>query len=76
MRLHCVIVEIPEGSWGAAGRTVETEMIGRLIGATQGPERFAEALAIGAKMKLRACRSLSTSSRRHDLHLHKQLRPD
>jgi phenylpyruvate tautomerase PptA (4-oxalocrotonate tautomerase family) len=51
MRLHTVIVEIPEGSWGAAGRTVETELIGKLIGATQGPARFAEAKAIGAKMK-------------------------
>ena len=27
------------------------EMIGKLIGATQGPKRFAEAQAIGAKMK-------------------------
>ena len=51
MRLHTVIIEIPEGSWGAGGRTVDTELIGKLIGATQGPERFAEARAIGAKMK-------------------------
>jgi phenylpyruvate tautomerase PptA (4-oxalocrotonate tautomerase family) len=51
MRIHTVIIEIPEGSWGAAGRTVDTEMIGKLIGATQGPARFAEARAIGAKMK-------------------------
>jgi phenylpyruvate tautomerase PptA (4-oxalocrotonate tautomerase family) len=51
MRLHCVIVEIPEGSWGAGGRTVETELIGKLIGATEGPERFAEAQALGVKMK-------------------------
>ena len=51
MRLHCVIIEIPKGSWGAAGKTVETDMIGKLIGATRGPERFAEALAIGRKMK-------------------------
>jgi phenylpyruvate tautomerase PptA (4-oxalocrotonate tautomerase family) len=46
MRLHTVIIEIPEGSWGAGGRTVDTELIGKLIGATQGPERFAEARAI------------------------------
>ncbi len=46
-----MIVEIPEGSWGAAGQTVDTEMIGKLIGAIQGPERFAEARAIAAKMK-------------------------
>jgi phenylpyruvate tautomerase PptA (4-oxalocrotonate tautomerase family) len=51
MRIHTVLIEIPEGSWGAAGQTVDTEMIGKLIGATQGPERFAEARAIGAKMK-------------------------
>jgi phenylpyruvate tautomerase PptA (4-oxalocrotonate tautomerase family) len=51
MRLHTVLFEIPEGSWGAAGRTVETDMIGKLIGATRGPERFAEAKAIAVKMK-------------------------
>ena len=51
MRLHTVIVEIPEGSWGAAGQTVDTEMIGKLIGATRGLERFAEAKALAAKMK-------------------------
>jgi phenylpyruvate tautomerase PptA (4-oxalocrotonate tautomerase family) len=51
MRLHTVIIEIPEGSWGAGGRTVDTELIGKLIGATEGPERFAEARALAAKMK-------------------------
>ena len=51
MRLHCVVVEIPEGSWGAGGQTVDTEKISRLIGATKGPKRFAEAKEIGAKMK-------------------------
>lgn len=51
MRLHTVFIEIPEGSWGAGGQTVETELIGKLIGATQGPERFAEAQALAAKMK-------------------------
>ena len=28
-----MIIEIPEGSWGAGGRTVDTELIGKLIGA-------------------------------------------
>jgi phenylpyruvate tautomerase PptA (4-oxalocrotonate tautomerase family) len=51
MRLHTVILEIPEGSWGAGGRTVDTELIGKLIGANEGPERFAEARALAAKMK-------------------------
>lgn len=51
MRLHCVVVEIPEGSWGAGGQTVDTNKISKLIGATQGPERLAEATEIGAKMK-------------------------
>lgn len=51
MRIHTVFIEIPEGSWGAGGRTVDTETIGKLIGATQGPERFAEAKAIGVKMR-------------------------
>lgn len=51
MRLHCVIVEIPEGSWGAGGQTIDTEKISKLIGATQGPTRLAEAREIAAKMK-------------------------
>jgi phenylpyruvate tautomerase PptA (4-oxalocrotonate tautomerase family) len=51
MRLHCVIIEIPEGSWGAGGQTVDTDKISKLIGATQGPKRLAEAKEIAAKMK-------------------------
>lgn len=38
MRLHLVLVEIPEGSWGAGGQTIETEEIAMLLGATEGPE--------------------------------------
>ena len=49
MRLHCVIVEIPEGSWGAGGQTVDTDKISKLIGATQGPKRLAEAKEIGPR---------------------------
>lgn len=51
MRLHTVIVEIPEGSWGAGGQTIDTEKISKLIGATQGPKRLAEARENAAKMK-------------------------
>src|SRR6202020_109685 len=51
MRLHVIVVEIPEGSWGAGGRTIDTEKISKLIGATQGPARLAEALELGKKMK-------------------------
>ena len=50
-RLHTVIIEIPEGSWGAGGQTIDTEKISKLIGATQGPKRLAEARENAAKMK-------------------------
>ena len=53
MRVHTVIVEIPEGSWGAGGQTIDTEKISKLIGATQGKKREVrpEAIQIAAKMK-------------------------
>src|ERR1700722_12732935 len=51
MRLHVIVIEIPEGSWGAGGQTIDTEKIGKLIGATQGPSRLAEALELGERMK-------------------------
>jgi phenylpyruvate tautomerase PptA (4-oxalocrotonate tautomerase family) len=51
MRLHVVVIEIPEGSWGAGGQTIETDKISKLIGATQGPARLAEATELGARMK-------------------------
>jgi len=51
MRLHVVFVEIPEGSWGAGGQTIDTEKIGTLLGAAEGPTRFAEAVELGKKMK-------------------------
>jgi phenylpyruvate tautomerase PptA (4-oxalocrotonate tautomerase family) len=51
MRLHAVFVEIPEGSWGAGGQTIDTEKIGTLIGATEGPSRFAEAVELAKKMR-------------------------
>jgi phenylpyruvate tautomerase PptA (4-oxalocrotonate tautomerase family) len=51
MRLHVVVIEIPEGSWGAGGQTIDTEKISKLIGATQGPKRLAEARANAARLK-------------------------
>lgn len=42
LRLYTVIVEVPEGSWGAGGRTVGIAEIGRMLGAT-GSARLAEA---------------------------------
>ena len=51
MRLHVVVVEIPEGSWGAGGQTIDTEIISKLIGATQDPARLAEARENAAKIK-------------------------
>jgi hypothetical protein len=46
-----VVVEIPEGSWGAGGQTIDTEIISKFIGATQGPARLAEAWENAAKIK-------------------------
>jgi phenylpyruvate tautomerase PptA (4-oxalocrotonate tautomerase family) len=51
MRLHVVVVEIPEGSWGAGGQTIDTDKISKLIGATQGPKRLAEARENAARLK-------------------------
>jgi phenylpyruvate tautomerase PptA (4-oxalocrotonate tautomerase family) len=51
MRLHVIVVEIPEGSWGAGGQTIDTDKISKLIGATEDPVRLAEALELGEKMK-------------------------
>jgi phenylpyruvate tautomerase PptA (4-oxalocrotonate tautomerase family) len=31
---HVVVIEIPEGSWGAGGQTIDTEKISKLIGTT------------------------------------------
>ena len=39
---HVVVIEIPEGRWGAGGQTRDTEKISKLIGTTQGPKRLAD----------------------------------
>jgi hypothetical protein len=46
-----IIIEIPEGSWGAGGQTIDTDRISKLIGATRGPARLAETLELGEKMR-------------------------
>ncbi|WP_141957632.1 tautomerase family protein [Actinoallomurus bryophytorum] len=51
LRLYTVIVEIPEGSWGAGGRTIEVDQIGQILGAGAGAERLAEAQENAAKLK-------------------------
>jgi phenylpyruvate tautomerase PptA (4-oxalocrotonate tautomerase family) len=51
LRLYTVIVEIPEGSWGAGGRTIEIDQIGQILGADEGRERLAEAQENAAKLK-------------------------
>jgi hypothetical protein len=64
MRLHVVVVEIPEGSWGVGGQTIDTQKIAKLIGATQGSPRLAEALELGEKMKrARLCPTVQDSGR-------------
>jgi phenylpyruvate tautomerase PptA (4-oxalocrotonate tautomerase family) len=50
-RLHTLIVEIPEGSWGNSGQTVDIEKMARLLGGTQGPKRLMEARENAAKLK-------------------------
>jgi hypothetical protein len=49
---HVVVIEIPEGSWGAGGQTIDTEKISKLIGATQDPKRLAEGRKNAAKLSL------------------------
>ena len=58
---HVVVLEIPEGSWG---QTIDTGKISKLIGATQGIKRLAEArgkrgYAYGNNSRLRTERTLS-----------------
>lgn len=51
LKIHSVIVEIPEGSWGVGGYTVETDRIIKIIGGgVQRSERLAELEENVAKM--------------------------
>jgi phenylpyruvate tautomerase PptA (4-oxalocrotonate tautomerase family) len=42
VHLYSLIVEIPEGSWGASGRTFSAVDIGKFAGTDQDRKRFAE----------------------------------
>jgi len=41
-RLYCLMIEIPEGSWGAGGRTVSALEIAKIAGTDQNKGRFDE----------------------------------
>jgi hypothetical protein len=51
LQLYSLIIEIPEGSWGAGGRTFSAVEIGKLAGTDQGRKRFAELQENTAKLK-------------------------
>ncbi|RYY42830.1 MAG: hypothetical protein EOP59_09175 [Sphingomonadales bacterium] len=52
MQVYSVIVEVPEGSWGVAGRTISALEIGRFIGNAPGGSRDRELHANIARVKL------------------------
>ena len=49
LRLYFLLVEIPEGSWGAIGRQMSALEIGHLIGSDKDPERLSELKVNAAK---------------------------
>src|SRR5258708_40140564 len=51
VRLYTLIIEIPEGNWGAGGHTVSAVEIGELAGTDQSRQRFAELQQNTAKLK-------------------------
>jgi phenylpyruvate tautomerase PptA (4-oxalocrotonate tautomerase family) len=51
VRLYSLIVEIPEGSWGAGGRAVSAVEIAKLAGTDQSRNRFAELQKNTARLK-------------------------
>jgi phenylpyruvate tautomerase PptA (4-oxalocrotonate tautomerase family) len=51
VRLYTLIIEIPEGNWGAGGRTVSAVEIGKLAGTDQSRQRFTELQENTAKLK-------------------------
>jgi len=51
VRLYTLIIEIPEGNWGAGRRTVSAVEIGKLAGTDQSRQRFAELQQNTAKLK-------------------------
>ena len=51
VRLYSLIIEIPEGNWGAGGRTFSAVEIAELAGTDQSRKRFAELQENTAKLK-------------------------
>ena len=51
MRLHVIVVEIPEGSWGAGGQTIDTEKISKLIGSNRRSDSTGRGARTRRKMK-------------------------
>jgi hypothetical protein len=52
MKIHSILVEIPEGSWGVGGKTLDSDRIIQVIGGgVQKPERIAELQENVAKMR-------------------------
>jgi hypothetical protein len=51
LRVYALLVEIPEGSWGATGRGLDALEIGELIGSDKDPKRWAELKVTTAKQQ-------------------------
>jgi phenylpyruvate tautomerase PptA (4-oxalocrotonate tautomerase family) len=49
--LYCLMMEIPEGSWGAFGRTLSTMEIAAIAGTDKNADRFIELKENTAKLK-------------------------
>jgi len=49
--LYCLMIEIPEGSWGAAGRSVSALEIAAIAGTDESAGRFNELKENTAKLK-------------------------
>ena len=50
--LYCLMIEIPEGSWGAFGHTVSAMDIAAIAGTDKNAARFKELQENTAKLKL------------------------
>ena len=51
MRVYCLLIEIPEGSWGATGHGVSALEIGHMIGSDKDPQRWSELEVTTAKLQ-------------------------
>jgi phenylpyruvate tautomerase PptA (4-oxalocrotonate tautomerase family) len=49
--LYCLIIEIPEGSWGFVGHTFSAPEIGQVIGSDKDPKRWSELKVNTAKLQ-------------------------